>query len=166
MLKLIKQIVVLLNPSQRRRFYALQILVVIMAIMEILGVASIIPFMGLVGDMNQLQEDNILAQVYQASGLGSEAQFVFLLGFGVLIMLLLSAVISMFTTWMQSMLANKIGSEIADRLYTYYLMQNWLFHASGSSAQLTKKIAVETQRVTGHILMPVSYTHLTLPTKA
>ena len=157
MLKLIKQIVVLLNPSQRRRFYALQILVVIMAIMEILGVASIIPFMGLVGDMNQLQEDNILAQVYQASGLGSESQFVFLLGFGVLIMLLLSAVISMFTTWMQSMLANKIGSEIADRLYTYYLMQNWLFHASGSSAQLTKKIAVETQRVTGHILMPLMY---------
>ena len=47
MLKLIKQIVVLLNPSQRKRFYALQILVVIMAIMEILGVASIIPFMGL-----------------------------------------------------------------------------------------------------------------------
>ena len=157
MLKLIKQIVVLLNPSQRKRFYALQILVVIMAIMEILGVASIIPFMGLVGDMNQLQEDNILAQVYQASGLGSESQFVFLLGFGVLIMLLLSAVISMFTTWMQSMLANKIGSEIADRLYTYYLMQNWLFHASGSSAQLTKKIAVETQRVTGHILMPLMY---------
>ena len=72
-------------------------------------------------------------------------------------MLLLSAVISMFTTWMQSMLANKIGSEIADRLYTYYLMQNWLFHASGSSAQLTKKIAVETQRVTGHILMPLMY---------
>lgn len=157
MLKLIKQIVVLLNPSQRKRFYALQILVVIMAIMEILGVASIIPFMGLVGDMSQLEKDNILAQAYQASGLNSESQFVFLLGFGVLIMLVLSAMISMFTTWMQSMLANKIGSEIADRLYTYYLMQNWLFHASGSSAQLTKKIAVETQRVTGHILMPLMY---------
>ena len=83
MLKLIKQIVVLLNPSQRKRFYALQILVVIMAIMEILGVASIIPFMGLVGDMSQLEKDNILAQVYQSSGLDSESQFVFLLGFGV-----------------------------------------------------------------------------------
>lgn len=157
MFKLIKQIIILLNPSQRKRFYALQFLVVIMAVMEIAGVASIIPFMALVGDMSQLQENKIISQVYQASGITSESQFVFLLGFGVLIMLIISAIISMFTTWMQSMLANKIGSELADRLYTHYLMQGWLFHASGSSAQLTKKIAVETQRVTGHILMPLMY---------
>ncbi len=157
MLKLIKQIIILLNPSQRKRFYALQILVLLMAVMEIVGVASIIPFMALVGDMDQLQQDTIIAQVYQASNITSESQFVSLLGFVVLIMLIISAIISMFTTWMQSMLANKIGSEIADRLYTYYLMQDWLFHASGSSAQLTKKIAVETQRVTGHILMPLMY---------
>jgi len=157
MLKLIRKIVILLNPNQRKRFYALQILVVLMAVMEIVGVASIIPFMALVGDMNQLQQDTFIAQVYEESGITSESQFVFLLGFGVLIMLIISATISMFTTWMQSMLANKIGSEIADRLYTHYLMQSWLFHASGSSAQLTKKIAVETQRVTGHILMPLMY---------
>ena len=157
MLKLIKQIIILLNPSQRKRFYALQILVLLMAVMEIVGVASIIPFMALVCDMDQLQQDTIIAQVYQASNITSESQFVSLLGFVVLIMLIISAIISMLTTWMQSMLANKIGSEIADRLYTYYLMQDWLFHASGSSAQLTKKIAVETQRVTGHILIPLMY---------
>ena len=56
---------------------------------------------------------------------------------------------------MISMFANKVGTEIADRLYNYYLEQNWLFHASGSSAQLTRKIAVETQRVTGGILTPL-----------
>ena len=50
------------------------------------------------------------------------------------------------------MFANKVGTEIADRLYNHYLKQNWLFHASGSSAQLTRKIAIETQRVTGGIL--------------
>ena len=55
------------------------------------------------------------------------------------------------------MFANKIGTEIADRLYTYYLKQGWLFHASGSSAQLTKKIATETMRVTGAILVPLMH---------
>ena len=53
------------------------------------------------------------------------------------------------------MFANKIGTEITDRLYTYYLQKGWLFHASGSSAQLTKKIATETMRVTGAVLVPL-----------
>lgn len=155
MLKLIKKLFSLLTPSQRRRFYVLQILVVLMAILEIVGVASIIPFMTLVGNMDQLQENTFIAQVYRASGIDSESEFVFFLGFLVLVMMFISAMISVYTIWMISMFANKVGTEIADRLYNYYLEQNWLFHASGSSAQLTRKIAVETQRVTGGILTPL-----------
>ena len=77
MLKLVKQLFTLLTPSQQKRFYMLQILVVLMALAEILGVASIIPFMALVGDISQLQQDTIVAQVFQASGITSELQFVF-----------------------------------------------------------------------------------------
>ena len=44
------------------------------------------------------------------------------------------------------MFASKIGTDIADRLYSHYLRQGWLFHASGSSAQLTKKISTECLR--------------------
>ncbi|WP_044408469.1 ABC transporter ATP-binding protein [Thiomicrospira microaerophila] len=155
MLKLIKQLFTLLTPDQRKRFYGLQVLVVIMAFAEIVGVASIIPFMALVGDMSLLQQDTLIAQVYQTSGIASETQFVFLLGVAVLVMLFISAMISMFTTWRLSMFASKTGTEIADRLYSHYLKQGWLFHASGSSAQLTKKIANESARVTFSIIMPL-----------
>jgi HlyD family secretion protein len=53
------------------------------------------------------------------------------------------------------MFATVIGSEIADKLYTHYLKQSWLFHVSESSAQLTKKIATEAVRVTSGILLPL-----------
>ena len=111
-----------------------------MAIVEIFGVASIIPFMAIVGDMSQLQQDTLIAKFYQSSGITSESQFVFLLGICVLSVLFFSTIISIFTIWRLSMFAHKIGTEIADRLYTHYLKQDWLFHASGSSAQLTKKL--------------------------
>ncbi len=155
MFKLINNLFNLLSPYQRRRFYVLQLLVILMTIVEILGVASIIPFMALVGDMTQLQQDTFIANFYQISGINSESQFVFILGICVLIMLFISMVISVFTVWGLSMFANKIGTEIADRLYAHYLNQDWLFHASGSSAQLTKKIATETMRVTGAVLVPL-----------
>jgi ATP-binding cassette, subfamily B, bacterial PglK len=155
MLKLLKQLFIMLTPSQYKHFYVLQILVMLMTFVEILSIASIVPFMTLVGDMGQLQQDTIMVQVYQASGITSESKFVFLLGVGVLIMLFISAMISIFTIWKLSMFASKIGAEISDRLYTHYLKQGWLFHASGSSAQLTKKITTEAQRVTNGIVMPL-----------
>ena len=155
MIKLIKKLFTLLTPGQRRRFYVLQILAILMAFAEIIGVVSIVPFMALVGDMSQLQQNTIIAQVYQSSGITSELQFVFFLGLSVLVLLLISSIISILTVWKMSMFANKIGVEIADRLYTHYLKQDWLFHASGSSSQLTKKIAIETARVTGGVLVPL-----------
>ena len=155
MIKIIKHLFKLLTPIQRKGFYALQALAIIMALTQVVGVASIVPFMALVGDMNQLQEDTIFAQAYKASGITSESQFIFWLGVGVLVMLFISSVISMITTWRLSLFANKVGVELADRLYTHYLKQDWLFHASGSSAQLTKKIATESLRVTSGILLPL-----------
>ena len=155
MIKIIRDLFFVLTPSQRKRFYVLQILVMLMAITQIAGVASIVPFMALVADMNQLNQDTIFAQVYIISRINSEALFVFLLGVGVLVMLLLGTIISMYTTWRLSLFANKVGVEIADSLYSYYLKRDWLFHASGSSAQLTKQIATECLRVTTSILLPL-----------
>tara|TARA_A100001011_G_scaffold398146_1_gene501551 strand:- start:175 stop:1971 length:1797 start_codon:yes stop_codon:yes gene_type:complete len=155
MYKLILKLFTFLDNKQRRRFYVLQILVILMGFAEVIGVASIVPFMSLVGDTSQLQQDNFVSQVYQATGIATEEEFIFLLGIGVLIVLTFCAIISMITAWRLSMFANVVGSEIADKLYTYYLKQNWLFHASGSSAKLTKQIANETLRVTNNILTPL-----------
>ena len=154
MFKIVKHLFSILKTSQRRQFYLLQVLVIVMSLTQIVGVASIIPFMALVGDLSQLQQDTIIAEVYKLSGLNSESQFVFWLGLGVLIMLFFASIISMYTTWRITLFANKISVEIADRLYTHYLKQDWLFHASGSSAQLTKQIATETLRINHGILMP------------
>ena len=154
MFKIVKHLFSILKTSQRRRFYFLQVLVILMSLTQIVGVASIIPFMALIGDLGQLQQDTFIAEVYKSSGLKSESQFVFWLGLTVLMMLSFASIISMYTTYRISLFANKIGVEIADRLYSYYLKQDWLFHASGSSAHLTKQIATETLRVNQGILMP------------
>jgi len=153
--RLIKELFSLLTPEQRKRFYGLQVLVVFMAFGEIVGVVSIAPFMALVGDMSLLQRDNLIAEFYQVSGVKTPEQFAFWLGVCVLALLTASASISMFTIWRLSLFASKTGTEIADRLYQYYMHQNWMFHANGSSAQLTKQIANEAERVTTTVLQPL-----------
>ncbi|MDE4455128.1 ABC transporter ATP-binding protein [Psychrobacter sp. DAB_AL62B] len=155
MLKVIMQLFSLLTDKQLKQFYTLQVLVVIMAFTELLGIASIAPFMALVGDISILETNGVFAQLYQLSGLNNPMDFLFYTGVIVLVMLTFSTVISMFTIWRLSIFGARIGTEIADRLYTYYMQQSWQFHASGSSAQLTKQVSTEAARISNDIIQPL-----------
>lgn len=155
MFHLAKELFTLLTPDQRRRYYLLQAMVILMAFMELLGVASIGPFMALVADTQLLETNAILNSIYVASGVATHTEFLFIAGSFVLLMLGIASVLSVVTTWRLSLFAFSVGTEIGDRLYRYYLQKDWLFHASGSSAQLTKQIATEALRVTNFIILPL-----------
>lgn len=151
----LKELYCLLSEEQRKRFTGLQFFVVLMAFGEVAGVASIGPFMALVGDMSLLEGEGILAQLYQITGFEDPADFLLWVGISVLILLTTSAAISMATTWRLALYANQVGAELSTRLYKYYMSQSWLFHASGSSSQLTNKLAQECGRVTNQIINPL-----------
>ena len=155
MFNMIKQLFSLLSDQQIKSFYKLQILVIIMAFTELLGIASIAPFMALVGDITILERGGIFTKLYQASGLSNPIDFLFYAGLGVLAALAVSTIVSMYTTWKLALYGSSVGTEIADRLYTYYMHQDWQFHASGSSAQLTKQVSSEAMRITSGIVQPV-----------
>jgi len=152
MFKSLKDLYELLKPAQRRRLKVLQVLVILMSMAELIGVMSIGPFMALVGNLNQLEGEGLLAKVYQWSGVASHAQFVVLAGASSLFALTVSALLSMYTLWRLSLYGTLVGAQLGNRLYTHYMAQPWLFHASGNSSQLTNKIAQETQRVTGGMI--------------
>jgi len=155
MLKQLKELYTLLTREQRQKLMRLQVLVVLMSFAEIAGVVAIGPFMALVGDMSRLQGDGVIAQLYRFSELGDPRAFLFWLGVGVLIILTAAATISMFTVWRLSMYGARVGAELSNRLFHHYMHQPWLFHASGSSSQLTNQIAQECQRVTNSIINPL-----------
>ncbi|AAV81381.1 ABC transporter ATP-binding protein [Idiomarina loihiensis] len=155
MFKRLKALFKLLTPEQRKRLIGLQFLVVLMAFAEVAGVAAIGPFMALVGDISLLQGEGKLAQLYTVSGFENPEDFLFWLGIAVLIALSGAAAVSMFTTWRLSLYAAQVGAEISTRLYKHYMQQSWLFHASGSSSQLTNRIAQEAGRVTNVVIQPL-----------
>ena len=72
MIKKFQHLLNLLTSSQRKKFYLLQVLLVLMSFFEVIGIASIIPFMTLVGDMSVLQQDSVIAKLYHISGFTSE----------------------------------------------------------------------------------------------
>ena len=154
MFKFIKDFFSLLTVSQRKNFFLFQFLIVIMSFIEITSIISITPFMALVADPTILSRDNFLATLYLKYNL-ELYEFIFYLGIAVLIFLMISTIVSMIITWRLSMFAAKIGTDIANRLYSHYLDQEWLFHTVESSSHLTKKIATDSVRVGNEIIAPL-----------
>jgi ATP-binding cassette, subfamily B, bacterial PglK len=154
MLTQLREFFSLLTRQQRRRLLRLQVLIVIMAFAELASVLAIGPFMAVVGDMSRLQGDGRLAWAYRLSGLESPEAFLTLLGVMVLLVLLLAALLSMYTTWRLSLYSAQVGAELSSRLYRYYLYQPWLFHSGENTSGLINKVSQEVQRTTHRIINP------------
>jgi ABC-type multidrug transport system fused ATPase/permease subunit len=133
----------------------LQLLVLLMTMFEMVGVISITPFMALISDVSLLEHDGMLRQLYIISGASNSKDFIFLLGGFSLVALSISSVVSMFTVWNMAMFANRVGTGIGERLYSYYMTRSWLFHTEKNSAHLAKKISIESSRLTSSILVPL-----------
>lgn len=152
---IIKELFELLNPSQRRKLFYLQLLLVVTSFTEIIGIASIGPFMALIGDSTILESENMMSKAYLYFNFSSKEDFIFFTGLTVLMLLTLSTAVSIFTTWLLTMFGVKVGASLASDLYRYYLNQSWLFHVNNTSAELTKRITIETERVTSGIIMRI-----------
>lgn len=154
MMHIFDNLLLVLNENQKKRLYSLQVLIFFSTIIEIFGVAVIAPFMAIVGNIGIIDSNEIVKTVYIFSGAQSTQNFLILLGIFVLIILFVSACLSIITIRKLSIFAADVGAEFGNRLYRYYIEKSYIFHASVNSAELVKKISTETSRITDNILQP------------
>lgn len=152
---LVKELLDLLESNQRKKLIVLQFLIILMAIMEMIGIASIAPFMAVVANKDILETNEFLKSLYIYSGVESHNDFLLLLGCGVLFCIAAGSIISIYTTWKSTHFASTLGVELANRLYKYYIFNNWLFHLNKNSSDLINNISVESLRVTNLIIQPI-----------
>ncbi|MEM9258807.1 MAG: hypothetical protein AAGA62_04110, partial [Bacteroidota bacterium] len=64
----IKRILDILSWADRRQFYRLSCGVALLALFEVVGVASVLPFMALLADPGQIEQSNLLQTAYAWGG--------------------------------------------------------------------------------------------------
>jgi len=62
---------------------------------------------------------------------------------------------SMLSLYLTLAFGHRVGQEWTDRLFSYYLRQDYLYHTRHNTAQLTSNVIVEVSRVLHGILIPV-----------
>ena len=155
MTKILLDLYRVLTRTQRLQLFRLQFLVILMAFIEVVGVASIGPFLSLASNSKQLEEDNYFSYLFNALEISTVDDFVFFAGLAVLVLLTIATIISTITVRFLLKYAQELGAAFSSSLYEHYMNKSWMFHASGNSSQLMSNTNIECARVTHGIIYPV-----------
>jgi len=151
----IVKVFLFLTPKQRKEFYFLQILVACSAALEVASISLIGPFIALNLNHNYLNEVGVFTYLFSYYGFSDVLEFIYYFGIMLFFILLITAVLSIYTMRALSMYGSRIGVSIGDRLYEFYLSQPLSYHFDHNSAQLIKQISTETTRLTDSVIIPL-----------
>ena len=154
----LKKLLFLLTPHERKYSYLLLVMIIIMALLDMIGVASILPFMAVLSNPGLIETNIILNTMLQALrifGVENDQQFIFALGILVFILLISSLAFKAITTYALVRFSQMREHSIGKRLVEGYLHQPYSWFLSRHSAELGKTILSEVQQVVGSGLRPM-----------
>lgn len=154
MIATIKNILYLLTPDERRKAGVLFIAIMLMALAQVGGVASIMPFMGVVSNPDLVNSNPYLSYIYKTLGFTEVNHFLFFLGAAVLVTLTCTSAFAAFVTWGSLRFTAMRWHTLSQRLLAKYIQQDYAFFLRRNTSELTKNIFEEVTRVVTGVLMP------------
>lgn len=151
----IHDILSILSPADRRRFAWLCVGVAVLALTELVGVASVFPFMSLMADPGQLQGESWLAQAYRTLGFTSPRRFIIWAGVAVIVLLVVSRTLGWFISYQRDRLEWAIYLRTSSRLLEYYIDRPYEYFLSQNTADLRGYVITETIHLVHGVLAPL-----------
>jgi ABC-type multidrug transport system fused ATPase/permease subunit len=153
-LSIIRSIYSVLNPEQKTRMLLMQLFFMFSAVVQVVGIASIAPFIGIISSPESIQTSKILSFLYEAGGFQSNHSFI--VGFALLsiAMICISNLVSALTMWLQIKFSIYIGSTLQYQLFEKYLCRDYLFHKNHNYTQLIATISADAPRFIYMVMQP------------
>lgn len=154
MISIYRKLFDLLTLQERQRFFLLIGLIILMAFVDMLGVASILPFLAVVSDPTLIKRSDYLSQIHGWIGGPDDKTFLIFLGAGVLGMLVLSLAVKIATLYVNARFTQMRNYSISGRLLAGYLRQPYSWFLDHHSAQLTRSVLQEVSSIIIGALIP------------
>lgn len=157
-MKILNKIIYLLSPHERKRAGLLMVMILIMAILDMIGVASIMPFITVLTNPEIIENNLVLSFMYDKSSIfnvGNTHEFITVLGILVFFVLIISLAFKALTIYAQIRFVQMREYSLGRRLMQGYLSQPYSWLMSRNSADLSKTIFSEVHLVMNQALSPM-----------
>jgi ATP-binding cassette, subfamily B, bacterial PglK len=143
----------LLEPRERRRLLLLVPPTLLVALLDVAGIASLAPFIALLAEPERFMKHRILRWVYAVLSFKSIDSLFFAVGLGVLLLLVLSNVTAAVTTWAMYRFSWMRSATMSTRLLRGYLFRPYTFFLERNAADLLRKSLSDVQSVAMDVML-------------
>lgn len=150
----LKQLFDLLSTAERRRAYLLFIMIFIMGLLDMTGIASIMPFLSVLANPDVIDTNPALRAAYETLGFTDKNSFLYFVGVAVFVILIVSIVFKAATHYSIYRFTHMRGYSISQRLVSGYLKQPYEWFLSRNSADLAKTVLSEVEQVIFSAMIP------------
>jgi ABC-type multidrug transport system fused ATPase/permease subunit len=162
MLATLRKLVQLLTRRERRRGGLVLVLMIAMAFFEVAGIASVMPFLTVMGDPGMIERNAYLNAVYTGLGFESHRAFLIALALFGLAVLVLATSVRLVAQFTLIRFAQMRRHSVSRRLLYRHLAQPFEYFLTRNSADLSKTVLSEVDQLTENALIPalnvVAYT--------
>lgn len=135
-----RQIRQIITPEEHRRLLWLTIPVCLFALLNVVGVGVVVPFIAVASNPDVIHQNAWLSRLYDLFHFQSSSHFLVFLGLVSFAMLLIVNVGGAVVTWLNARVSNKLGVSLGERLLSTYLYQPYAFFLNHNSASLSQRV--------------------------
>lgn len=149
-----KKLYSLFSASEKRKFLLILSMVLIMALLEAAAVASIMPFLAVMGNPETIDANPWLSWLYSRLNFSDQESFLFFLGMVVLVLLVAGNAFKALTTWAKFRFVHMRGFSLSRKMLRHYLTRPYAFFLNRNSADMIKNVLSEVDNVIRGIMVP------------
>lgn len=155
MTSLYRKVLGLLAPEERRKLYFLIVAMLGMGIIEVVGVSSIMPFMAVLSEPENITSNPAIFWCYNYFNFKSYNNFLFFIGIGVLVILVINNVFTIVINWMILRFCWLRNHMISQYLLQRYISMPYDYFLNKNTSDLKKNILSEVTVVVLGIIKPI-----------
>lgn len=150
-----QKILSLLDKRERLRVYLLFFAILVSALVDMLSIASIMPFMAIVTNQDVIKDNNYLNIVYEYMNFASTNQFLIFIGFIVFALIVFSNSLRLISFWYITNFVHFCKADLSRKMLYFYMMQPYHFFLSRNTSSMGKNILEEVSRVVHNVMQPI-----------
>jgi ATP-binding cassette, subfamily B, bacterial PglK len=142
-LNLFYKIFELLNMGEKKQFYLLITTVIIMALLDLVGIAAIMPFIGVISNPQIIQHNDVLSSIFEYLNFSKTKNFILFMGGCFLFLVTISLLFRLFTNSFLIRWAAMREYSLSKRLFECYITQKYSWFLTRNSSDISKSILSE-----------------------
>lgn len=153
-LSVIKTILSVLDKKAKRQYIWLQLVFFLSAFFQVIGIASIGPFISILSNPDMIHSNDILSSLYLNLGFDTDIQFIFAVALASLVLILASNTVAGLTLWLTFRFSVSLGSSLQQKIYRNFLFKDYLFHKTENYNKKIATVATQVPRFVYMLLQP------------